>query len=530
MKREAAWHYLAPDKWPDWKWVLVLTGAAIALWTISLGNVPLRDWDEGYRSVVVREMIQTKDWFYPTRFGAPYLTKPPFGYWVGAAGPMLFGKVNEFTLRFPMALFSALGVPLLYGVVRELSSRRQEAVISAGVYMTLLPVVRHGRLHMFDGFINTLLILSLFCLLRSSSRGALPSQKLRVWALGVGLSLMGIALSKGILAIAIGGIVFGFVVLDRRWTIFRNPYLWAGLAVGISLTAGWNIAQWQRYGDVFLQQHLGFQNVARITEAVDGNSGPPWTYFVQIAQYTFPWVLFWPGGLVLAWKSRRGSSSKSKGCLILTGTVLYMGMISVMQTKLPWYVMPVFPFMAMAVGWQVAQPVKVYAYLLRWVFAVGVLIGIGGIVYFAIADPQIPLILLGIGLAITMSLVTRQLTQRSEQYRYTLVIGLYGCLFLLMVSRSWIWELNESFSVVSVGAMVQAHVPNDEPFYASYRHSRPSLEFYAEHPMGTGDTEDLKQKRQEGFYLLLNSEALQALEIPSESIVDTAEGFSLVKP
>jgi len=504
---------------PELKWILILTVAAIALWTVCLGNVALRDWDEGYRSVVVREMVQTKDWIYPMRFGKPYLTKPPFGYWVSAVGPLTFGKINEFTLRFPMALFSALSVPLLYGVVRELSSRRIEAIMTAGVYMTLLPVVRHGRLQMFDGFINTLLILSLFCVLRSS--------KSRVWALGIGLSLAGIALTKGILAIALGGIVFAFVVLDRRWKFFQNPYLWIGLAVGISLTAGWNVAQWQRYGEVFLQKHLGTQNIARIATAVDGHSGPPWTYFVHIAQYTFPWILFWPGGLFLAWKSRR----TSMGCLVLAGTILYMGMISIMQTKLSWYAMPVFPFMAIAVGWQVAQPVKPYAYHLRWLLTVGVLAGIGGIVYFAISDPQLPLILLGVCLAITMGLAVRQLSQRSEQYRHTLVIGLYSCFFLLMVSRSWVWELNESFPVVNVGAIVQAHVPDGEPFYSSYRYHRPSLEFYAERSMRIAKTKDkLRQKRQEGFYLLLEANALRALEVAPEAIVDTAEGFSLVKP
>lgn len=413
--------------------------------------------------------------------------------------------------------------------------------MAAGVYMTLLPVVRHGRLHMFDGFINTLLIFSLFCLLRSCDRRvfdkeafdmetfdkeALPSHRSNVWAIGVGLSLAGIALTKGILAIALGAIVFAFVVLDRRWQVFKNPYLWIGLAIGVSLTVGWNFAQWQRYGEVFLQKHLGVQNVARITKAVDGNDGPPWTYFVHIAKYTFPWFLFWPGGLFLAWRSRR----TSKGCLILTGTLLYMGMISIMQTKLPWYAMPVFPFMAMAVGQQVAQPVKSYTYHLRWLLAVGVLAGIGGAVYFAITDPQIPLILLGVCLAITMGLVTWQLSRRREQYRYTMIVGLYSCLLLLMVSRSWVWELNESFPVVSVGAMVQTHVPDGEPFYSSYRYHRPSLEFYAERKMIKAKTDELRQRRQEGFYLLLDPKALQTLVVPSGAIVDTAEGLSLVKP
>ncbi len=515
MKKErASWVQLTPDV----KWVLLLTGAAIALWTVGLGNMPLRDWDEGYYSVVVREIVRTGEWFYPMRFGEPYFPKPPFGYWVGLIGYAIFGHISEFTLRFPMALLTAFGVPFLYGVVRELSPRRSEAIIAAGVYMTLLPAVRNGRLHMFDGFINTLLILLIFCLLRSKK--SLP------WAFGIGLCLAGIALSKGILAIALGGIAFAFVVVDRRWHVLKNPYLWLGIGVGATVTFGWNIAQWQRYGDVFLQEHLGFNNVARIATTLEGHDEPVWFYLVEIAKYTFPWVLFWPGGLLLAWRARH----TSRGLLVLTGTVLFMSMVSLMQTKLPWYVMPVYPFMAMAVGWQVAQPVKAYAYYLRWIFALAVLAGVGGIVYFAIEDPQIPLLLLGACLSATMGLVARQLFQRQSYYANTLLVGMYSCLFLLMLSRSWIWEINESFPVVGVGAMVRTYVPAGEPFYSSYPYNRPSLEFYSEHRMLTAKTDELEQKREEGFYLLLEPEALMALEIPPAAVVETAEGLSLIMP
>ncbi|MEN8447617.1 MAG: glycosyltransferase family 39 protein, partial [Cyanobacteria bacterium J06555_13] len=206
---------------PDAKWILLLTVAAIALWLIGLGNMPLRDWDEGYYSVVARELTQTHHWLYPTRFGAPYFPKPPFGYWLGSMGYWLFGEVNEFTTRFPMAIATALGVPLLYSVVRELSPRRREAILTAGVYMTMLSVVRLGRLHMFDGYINTLLILWMLCLLKAKTS--------RPWAVGMGFCLAGIALSKGILAIALGGVLLAFVIADRRWSLLQNPYTWLGL-------------------------------------------------------------------------------------------------------------------------------------------------------------------------------------------------------------------------------------------------------------------------------------------------------------
>ncbi|MEL7359378.1 MAG: glycosyltransferase family 39 protein [Cyanobacteria bacterium J06634_6] len=503
---------------PDAKWILLLTVAAIALWLIGLGNMPLRDWDEGYYSVVARELTQTHHWLYPTRFGAPYFPKPPFGYWLGSMGYWLFGEVNEFTTRFPMAIATALGVPLLYSVVRELSPRRREAILTAGVYMTMLSVVRLGRLHMFDGYINTLLILWMLCLLKAKTS--------RPWAVGMGFCLAGIALSKGILAIALGGVLLIFVIADRRWSLLQNPYTWLGLAIGIGLTVGWNVLQILQYGNLFIQEHLGLNNLDRISKTLEGHDGPPWYYLLVMIKGTVPWVLFWPGGLWLAWRS----PGSSLGRLILSGNILFLVMASAMGTKLPWYIMPIYPFMAMAIGWQVSRPVKEYAYSLRWILGVLSVGGLGGAVYFAIADPKILLISLCLCFAITLFWVTRRLVQSRSDYASILVIGLYSCLMLLMGSRAWVWEVNESFPVKDVGRMVLIHVPAGERFYSSYDYGRPSLEFYAERKMAVGPDQELRERREEGRYLLLEADALKALEIPPEAIIESTEGFSLVAP
>ncbi|MEO0888533.1 MAG: glycosyltransferase family 39 protein, partial [Cyanobacteria bacterium J06648_10] len=172
----------------------------------------------------------------------------------------------------PMAIATALGVPLLYSVVRELSPRRREAILTAGVYMTMLSVVRLGRLHMFDGYINTLLILWMLCLLKAKTS--------RPWAVGMGFCLAGIALSKGILAIALGGVLLAFVIADRRWSLLQNPYTWLGLAIGIGLTVGWNVLQILQYGNLFIQEHLGLNNLDRISKTLEGHDGPPWYYLL----------------------------------------------------------------------------------------------------------------------------------------------------------------------------------------------------------------------------------------------------------
>src|SRR5690606_36385724 len=86
--------------------------------------------------------------WWPTYFGEPF-DKPPLVLGLIALSMKLFG-MGEFAVRLPAALLSAACVPMLYLVARRLFSDRWPALLSALVLLTLLSVVRHGRVAMLD--------------------------------------------------------------------------------------------------------------------------------------------------------------------------------------------------------------------------------------------------------------------------------------------------------------------------------------------------------------------------------------------
>jgi 4-amino-4-deoxy-L-arabinose transferase-like glycosyltransferase len=536
IRQKSAIHF--PRFFNNIRWFWVFLVAAIALWTLSLGNVPLRDWDEASHAIVARELYRTGNWLYLTFFGQPYFMKPPLGYWIVASSYHLFGSVSEFSTRLPVALISAFGVPLLYLVGREVFPRRLSAILSASVYLTLLPVVRHGRLMMLDGIVNTFFILLLLCLLKARKRPP--------WALGIGLCLASITLTKGILVFPLWAIAGIFILGDRDWSIFKNPYTGLGLLLGATLTLGWYYAQWVKYGDLFVQVHLGSQNFDRLTTAVEGNDGPPWYYLIELLKYGFPWLLFWPGGLVLAWfgqiapnpPSNRPHPAKalfhkreSWANLVLGGTLLFLGTISLMGTKLPWYIMPLYPFFSLAVGaklTQMARSHKPYSRFFVVFFGLLTVVGLGGCFYFIFADPQPVLMGMGCVVVATMGLVTWKLQANDSQFIPILGVGMYCTLALLMLSRSWNWELNEQFPVVRVGALIRENTPS-EIVYTSFDYNRPSLDFYSDRVVAPADLPTLAQHWQARRYLLLDPEAMQTLSIPDSAIVGTAEGWTLVR-
>ncbi|MBD2202940.1 glycosyltransferase family 39 protein [Calothrix sp. FACHB-1219] len=505
----------------DKEWLISLLVASLVLWLIFLGNLPLRDWDEGTYAIVAREIYRNGNWLYNTLNGEAFLLKPPLMQWLIALCYHI-GGIQEFTTRFPGAILTALGVPLLYLVGRLVFRQSLPALLAALVYLTMLPVVRHGRLAMLDGMTISFFLLLLFCLFK-----ARHNQK---YALGIGFCLGLITLTKGLLVLVLGGIAGLFILVNRQFSLFKNPYLWLGMLLGNAPAIAWYYLQWQHYGDFFLKVHFQAQALDRLGQAVEGNTGPVWYYLIEIIKYGFPWLLFLPGGLYLSWQKRQ----TTWGSLILIGTIVYLGIISVMRTKLPWYVMPIYPFLALAIGaklsniWQ--QQAKFKSKFLTVFFAFLSVVGLGGCVYFIIAEPQPTLIVMSIVLAISMGVNSWLIQQRNRQFIPVLLSGMYLVLALFVSSQSWVWELNEAFPVKPVGALIRANVPAGTQIYTSFAYNRPSLDFYSDCKVTAANLQVLQQMVDKKSYVLLDKETLPKIKLTNSKIVGESQGFTLVSP
>ena len=492
--------------------------ASLILWLIGLGNLPLRDWDEGTYAIVAREIYRTGNWLYPTIQGDPFLLKPPLMQWLIAICYHI-GGVQEFTTRFPGAFLTALGVPLLYLIGRLAFRENLPALFSAFVYLTLLPVVRHGRLAMLDGMTISFFLLLLFCVLKARDN--------KKYALGIGFCLGLITLTKGMLVVVLAGIAGLFIIANKQLAILKNPFLWIGMLLGNAPAVAWYFAQWQHYGDIFLQVHFQSQAFDRLGKAVEGNKGPVWYYLLEVIKYGFPWLLFLPGGLYLSWKNR----DTAWGCLTLIGTIVYFVIVSLMGTKLPWYIMPVYPSLALAIGANLSyiwQGGKFRSKFLMGFFGFLVIVGLAGCVYFIMFDKQPLLIVMSIILAIIMVIISWLINQHNRQFISVLFTGMYLVLALLMSSQSWIWELNEKFPVVPVATLIKDNVPPGTQIYTSFPDSRPSLDFYSDCKIIPASIADLQDKFVHKSYLLVDNENLQKMNLKQSKIIGESKGLKLI--
>lgn len=512
--------YPAIEKRIDFAWFLILLSAAILIFTISLGDLPLRDWDEGTVAQVARDIWEAPEgsmrWLYPTIAGETYHNKPPLMHLL-IAWTYSLGGVNEWTTRLPGAALTAFSVPLLYCIGREIFHQRLACIYSALIYLTMLPVVRHGRLAMLDGAVLCFFMVMILSLLRAR-------RDLR-YCLGVGIGFGLICLTKGMLGILLGTIAVVFIFWDTP-RLLLSPYMWLAILIGSAPVILWYCAQIWRYSYVFTNEGLVKQSLSRIWQPVEGNKGQPWYYLLELLKYTFPWLIFLPSSLRFTWQNRNLSWAK----LTILWFGIYLVSISFMSTKLPWYIFPLYPSIALACGALLVNTENVplsAPYPRTWLATLTLLavVAAGGSIYFAFSStPKPDLAIIFVSVTITMALTAILMQKGDKQFLKILLWGTYISLLLLMKSNHWLWELNEQYPVKPVAAMIQKANPPVKKIYTSFKDNRPSLNFYSDRiVVPTPEIEKLKtilETEKDPYFLLdrstwknLSSESLESLHV-----------------
>ena len=391
---------------------------------------------------------------------------------------------------------------------------------------------------MLDGMAITGFLLLLNAVAR------LPHQKR--WGVWVGPAIGWIVMTKGLLAAPLVAIALGWC--SCRWwfgsrqdsgqeqsprralmALAQNPWLWAGLGIGLAPAFVWYGSQIHHYGMPFIQQHVLSQGFGRLSQQVEGHSGPPWYYLLEILKYGWPWLLALPGGGWMAWRYRR----ESWGSLVWVGLGGYVGLVSVMGTKLPWYVMPAYPFIALAVGALLGElwSGTIQPYSRGWSGGLmGLLLAVGvGFYYLFWQSDWTASSFLFLLVLLLFAESVRLFHMQNRRFVLMVCMAMYVGMASLFMSDIWLWELNEAFPVGPVASLMTDYIAPGDRLYSSLPYNRPSLNFYC-HCHVTRATLQVLQQEQHDHFLLLDDRTVLELAIAADRIVGSAEGLSLVRP
>ena len=319
----------------------------------TLGVRPLYKADESRYAEIPREMVASGDWLTPRLNDFKYFEKPPLQYWATAVFFKLFGE-HDWVARLWTALAAVAGVALVFLAGRKLFSPEAGALGAA--------VLAGCPLYVMLGQINTLdMALSFFL---SAAIFAFALQRFHLFWAACALAV----LSKGLIGIVLPmGAIGLYVLVKRDWQLLRKMKLIAGPLVFLAVAAPWFIAVSAANGEFayffFVQEH--FQ---RFTTKMHGRYQPMWYFLPIVAAGIAPWLLPFFSS---SFSSLRAISQKEKKdgreldgpmFLVLWLSVVFV-FFSVSGSKLPSYILPMFPALALLIGRSIAlaQPRRLLA-------------------------------------------------------------------------------------------------------------------------------------------------------------------------
>ena len=332
---------------PGWTWLAGFVVMAIAC-VVFFGKLsyPLIEPDEGRYAEIMREMAATGDWVVPKLHQQAYLDKPPLFYWCGALSVRLFGP-QAWAVRLVPALAGWLTVLMTFLCGRRLLGT-PSAFLGSLVLTLSVGFALCGRYVILDSLLSMFVTASLLSgalALTGEQRGG------KVWwllsAVFCGLGM----LTKGPVAV-----VLVIPPLFAHCWLRRMPQTWnlrPWLAFGVIVAAinvPWYIAMMQsvpEFSGHFFWEH----NVARFLTG-SNHPAPTWFYLPILFLSWMPWgLLLFPlmGFLASRDETRRSERPAAVGLLALS-IIWCVGFFSISSGKLPTYIVPCFPAIALLIG------------------------------------------------------------------------------------------------------------------------------------------------------------------------------------
>jgi 4-amino-4-deoxy-L-arabinose transferase-like glycosyltransferase len=370
---------------------LLVAVAGVVFFT-NLGRPQLWDEDEPRNAACAREMLDRGDWIVPTFNGELRTAKPALLYWLIMSAYATLG-VSEFSARVWSALAGTGTVVLTYWLGRRLFETR----VGLWGALTLAPAVMFGvsaRAATPDAVFVCCFTLAMFLFVKTASqpdaeispaddpwqdwlpvrtRDALPmyaAMGLAVLAKGpVGAVLpIGILVAFALalrwcalpLATEVGGAGLGhrlhqFAGKLRRVMVPRELlrligrlHIPTGLLVIAAIALPWYAGVALRTDGAWLARFLAYDNVGRFLQPLENHRGPIVYYVPAILAGFYPWSVFLPLALVsLLLRWRRGEVPTGGDVFLASWAGLYVGFFSCAGTKLPSYVLPAYPALAL---------------------------------------------------------------------------------------------------------------------------------------------------------------------------------------
>jgi 4-amino-4-deoxy-L-arabinose transferase-like glycosyltransferase len=457
----------------------------LILYAPGLAAIPPLDRDEARFAQATRQMLETGD-FVRTRFQDEARNKKPIGiHWLQAAAVAAFSSPESAAIwpyRLPSALAATAAVLLTFGFGARLFDSRPAAFIAAVLTASAFGVVVEAHLAKTDAALLAAVVVGqgalglVYIAARTGRRVGWPRPVLFWLAEAVAILLKGppgpvlALLTAGCLSIA---------DRDVHWLKSLRPL--AGVSIMTAMVAPWLIAVQSATAGHFIWDSLTHDLLPKLVGAQESHGAPPGYYLGMVMASFWPGSLFIVPALIWGWRQRRAAPCRFLLAWLGPAWIVF----ELVPTKLPHYILPLYPALALLVGGAVAEGfAKHLAGPARFVDrAVGVLWGAVTIALGA-ALLILPLWFGGtisptvtVAVAVMLGLACLLFFRDRQPMRAAGLVAAISAALVLPAALAVVPELDPMWPSRSAAAALARHPPGPGEAVLSVGYSEPSLVF-----------------------------------------------------
>lgn len=477
--------------------LLVALAVGVMLASIMPATM-LWDRDEPLYARTALEMLQSGNWMLPTFNGEVFAHKPPLIYWLMAAGFFVFGE-SEFAARFVSAPGLAGSAYLTFLIGRRMFNSRV-GFWAMTILSTSFLSIYLGTVAMLDTVLLFFICLSTWSYIEL----AYGSGRRRLMTLLFGLGLALAMLTKGPVgpAVVLSMVAAAWLAApkEERPSMGQMAALVFASALAFAIFLAWAIPANRDSGGELVRTGVIKHIVERALQPMEGHGGSGLSgYFLNLPFYLpvifvgfLPWTLHLPAALYSLASGRLGG--RRERVLLWSGLLTALVLFTLAATKLPHYILPVFPALSLVVAAMLdvdaldrarASVPKIWQRAGVWFYAAcvlgfAVLVGGAGFALPTLVSWKIALpIALVIGVA-CIRITVLQLRGETVKASRSLVVAsplTMICIFWLIVPR-----LEPAIKVSkSIGEVIRSQGGDEvDVFVRGY--NEPSLVFYLNKP------------------------------------------------
>jgi len=469
-----------------WLTAILISLVVMGVYLFAASRSTLWDRDEPRFTRATVEMLESGKYLVPTFNGQMWADKPILFYWMMLLPVRLLGP-TEFACRFFAGLGTAISCLLTFFIGLRLFNPRT-ALMAMVILASTLMMLGVGSLATIDAVLLpiNLAVLAIFVQACFSGFNAFH------------IILMALALGAAMLAKGPMGLSPVVVMVAAAWLLRKiKPgalrYIWlVGIATvfGTFIFCAWAIPANNATGGEFLKVFIGRHILTRAIKPMENHGGQfllylPYYLPIVIVGF-FPWTLHLPGAVSAIIGKRIGSPYGRS--LLIAWIVPVFVIMSLAATKLPHYILFIWPALAIAVAATIdAERQNIFTAQDRkwlrggvWFFgsvAVGAAIGLLIAPHFLHAPALwLPALTCAAILITTTIFAVRE--QLAERFHKSALVVLAGMILLYI---SYLFGLLPAFEQLKISPpiakAVREKTPPQTPV-AMYKYAEPSLNFY----------------------------------------------------